>query len=149
MKEDDAILAEERHMPIYRELVDGFQAEFLAGGSVQNSLRIAQWMLGQPNVAVFFGCVGKDDYADKLREKARSAGVDVHYQVSEDTPTGTCAVLITGTHRSLCANLAAANKFTIDHLEQPVNKALIGNALYYYISVSSSKNINKLNSILR
>ncbi|KAH8405338.1 hypothetical protein KR222_005808, partial [Zaprionus bogoriensis] len=134
MKEDDAILAEERHMTIYRELVDGFQAEFLAGGSVQNSLRIAQWILGQPNVAAFFGCVGKDDYADILRTKARLAGVDAHYQVSEDTPTGTCAVLITGTHRSLCANLAAANKFTIDHLEQPANRALIGNALYYYIS---------------
>lgn len=135
MNVDDAILAEERHMPIYRELVDGYQAEYLAGGSVQNSLRIAQWILRQPNVAVFFGCVGQDDYADILREKARAAGVDAHYQVSPDTPTGTCAVLITGTHRSLCANLAAANKFTIDHLEQPANKALIDNAQYYYISV--------------
>ena len=26
------------------------------------------------------------------------------------TPTGTCAVLVTGSERSLCANLAAANK---------------------------------------
>ncbi|XP_023167700.1 adenosine kinase isoform X2 [Drosophila hydei] len=134
MKEDDAILAEERHMPIYRELVENYKAEYLAGGSVQNSLRIAQWILGQPKVAVFFGCVGKDNYADILREKAREAGVDAHYQVSTDTPTGTCAVLITGTHRSLCANLAAANKFTIDHLKQPANKALVDNALYYYIS---------------
>ncbi|TDG49619.1 hypothetical protein AWZ03_003857 [Drosophila navojoa] len=134
MNVDDAILAEERHMPIYRQLVEGYQAEYLAGGSVQNSLRIAQWILRQPNVAVFFGCVGQDDYADILREKARAAGVDAHYQVSPDTPTGTCAVLITGTHRSLCANLAAANKFTIDHLEQPANKALIDNAQYYYIS---------------
>ncbi|XP_030570040.1 adenosine kinase isoform X1 [Drosophila novamexicana] len=134
MKEDDAILAEERHMPIYRELAEDYQAEYLAGGSVQNSLRIAQWIIGQPNVAVFFGCVGKDKFADILREKARAAGVDAHYQVSEDTPTGTCAVLITGTHRSLCANLAAANKFTIDHLEVPENRHRIENALYYYIS---------------
>ncbi|KAH8372306.1 hypothetical protein KR093_010997, partial [Drosophila rubida] len=134
MKEDDAILAEERHMPIYRELVQKYKAEYLAGGSVQNSLRIAQWIIGKPNVAVFFGCVGEDDYASILREKAREAGLDAHYQVSKETPTGTCAVLITGTHRSLCANLAAANKFTIDHLENPVNKSLIENALYYYIS---------------
>ncbi|EDW73074.2 uncharacterized protein Dwil_GK17347 [Drosophila willistoni] len=134
MKEDDAILAEDRHMPIYRELVDGYQAEFLAGGSVQNSLRIAQWILGQPRVAVFFGCVGEDDYAQRLKEKAAAAGLDVHYQVNRGQPTGTCAVLITGTHRSLCANLAAANHFTIDHLEQPANKALVDNAKYYYIS---------------
>ncbi|XP_030372457.1 adenosine kinase isoform X2 [Scaptodrosophila lebanonensis] len=134
MKEDDAILAEERHMPIYRELIERFQAEFLAGGSVQNSLRIAQWIIGKPKVAVFFGCVGQDDYANILAEKACAAGLDVHYQVKCDTPTGTCAVLITGTHRSLCANLAAANKFTIDHLDIPRNQALIENGLYYYIS---------------
>ncbi|KAH8378686.1 hypothetical protein KR009_000729, partial [Drosophila setifemur] len=134
MKEDDAILAEDRHMPIYGELVDNFNAEFLAGGSVQNSLRIAQWILGQPKVAVFFGCVGEDKYAAILEEKARAAGLNVHYQVKKDTPTGTCAVLITGTHRSLCANLAAANKFTIEHLEQPLNKAVVDNAQYYYIS---------------
>lgn len=136
MNEDDAILAEDRHMPIYGELIESFSAEFLAGGSVQNSLRIAQWILKQPKVAVFFGCVGKDRYAEILEDKARSAGLDVHYQVREDVPTGTCAVLITGTHRSLCANLAAANHFTIDHLADPVNKAVIENAQYYYISVS-------------
>lgn len=134
MNEDDAILAEDRHMPIYGELIESFSAEFLAGGSVQNSLRIAQWILKQPKVAVFFGCVGKDRYAEILEDKARSAGLDVHYQVREDVPTGTCAVLITGTHRSLCANLAAANLFTIDHLADPVNKAVIENAQYYYIS---------------
>ncbi|XP_037720550.1 adenosine kinase isoform X1 [Drosophila subpulchrella] len=134
MNEDDAILAEERHMPIYGELVEGYRAEFLAGGSVQNSLRIAQWILRQPRVAVFFGCVGEDRYAQILKEKAQSAGLDVHYQVKQDVPTGTCAVLITGTHRSLCANLAAANQFTIDHLEEPSNKALVENAQYYYIS---------------
>ena len=39
--------------------------------------------------------VGKDKYADKLREIAEQAGVNVQYQVDESTPTGTCAVLIT------------------------------------------------------
>lgn len=39
--------------------------------------------------------------------------------------------------RSLCAHLAAANCFTIDHLEKPENKALMEKAEFYYIAVSS------------
>jgi adenosine kinase len=51
---------------------------------------------------------------------------------------GTCAVLVTnnGNDRSLCANLAAANCFTIDHIHKPENKQYIENAKFFYISVS-------------
>jgi adenosine kinase len=89
MLPNNAILAEEKHMPIYGELIEKHNADFIAGGSVQNSLRVAQWILQKPNVAVFFGCVGEDHYADKLREKATHDGVNVQYQVVQGTPTGT------------------------------------------------------------
>lgn len=89
----------------------------------------------QKNVAIFFGCVGKDKYSAILEKKARTDGVDVHYQYTTEEPTGTCGVLITGTHRSLCANLAAANLFTLDHLQKPENKNLIEKAEFFYISV--------------
>ena len=39
------------------------------------------------------------------------------YQKNGDHPTGKCAVLITGTDRSLVTKLDAANHFTIDHLK--------------------------------
>lgn len=39
--------------------------------------------------------------------------------------------------RSLCANLAAANCFTEEHLETPENWKLVEKAQYYYIAVSS------------
>lgn len=50
---------------------------------------------------------------------------------------GTCAVLITnnGTQRSLCANLAAANHFTVDHINQ--NKKIVQNVDFVYVSVST------------
>ncbi|XP_039756135.1 adenosine kinase [Pararge aegeria] len=131
---DDAIMAEEKHMPLYTELVDNYNAEFIAGGSVQNTLRVAQWILKKPNICTYFGCVGNDNYAKILRERAMSEGVTVHYQVSQEAPTGTCAVLVTGTHRSLCANLAAAQKFTPDHLEKPECKKSIENAKFFYAS---------------
>lgn len=118
----------------YNELIEEYNAELIAGGSVQNSFRVAQWMIQKPNTAVFFGAVGQDKYSKILEEKARSDGVNVQYQYTDAAPTGTCGVLITGTHRSLCANLAAANYFTLDHIEKSENKKLLENAEYFYIS---------------
>ncbi|XP_041982351.1 adenosine kinase [Aricia agestis] len=131
---DDAIMAEEKHMPLYKELVDKYSAEFIAGGSVQNTLRVAQWILKKPNLCTYFGCVGNDDFAKILRERAIADGVNVQYQISDTAPTGTCAVLITGTHRSLCANLAAAQCFTQDHLAKDECKRSIETAKFFYTS---------------
>lgn len=108
--------------------------QYLAGGSCQNTLRVAQWILRKPKVATFFGCVGCDEYAQKLEEKARADGVNVVYQRNESLPTGTCAVALTGHHRSLCANLAAANSFTIDHINEPKNRQILTNAKYFYVT---------------
>ncbi|CAH0564030.1 unnamed protein product [Brassicogethes aeneus] len=134
MKENDAILADEKHKNLYTELVEKYNADFIAGGSVQNALRVAQWLLEFPKVTTFFGCVGDDKYSKILCDKARENGVNVQYQVNSKEPTGTCAVLITGTHRSLCANLAAANLFTIDHIAKEENKKLVDTAHFYYVS---------------
>jgi len=52
--------------------------------------------------------------------------------------TGTCAVIVTennGSHRSLCANLAAANAFSIDHILVEENMAQIMAADHIYIGV--------------
>lgn len=136
MKPNNQILAEEKHKPLYEELVENYKVEYTVGGSTQNALRVAQWILREPNVTVFMGCVGKDKFSTIMETKARAQGVDVQYQYTDKEPTGTCAVLITsnGAERSLCANLAAANCFTIDHIRHPENKKLVDNALYYYVS---------------
>lgn len=136
MEPNNAILATEKHKNLTEELIEKYQAEYIAGGSVQNALRVAQWLLEKPNATTFFGCVGEDKYSKILEDKARAQGVNVQYQYHEKEPTGTCAVLITGTNRSLCANLAAANCFTPDHLLKPENKNLINKAQYFYVSVS-------------
>lgn len=71
------------------------------------------------------------------------------YQYNSKEPTGTCAVLVTDHHRSLCANLGAANCFTIDHIREPENKKLVNSAQFYYISVSYSTFIVKEIAILQ
>lgn len=95
-------------------------------------MRVAQWILRKPSVAIFFGCVGTDEYADILEKAARADGVNVIYQRNETVPTGTCAVAITDHHRSLCANLAAANTFTIDHIE--ANRKALSAAKFFYVT---------------
>lgn len=42
LKSNNAILAEEKHMPLYEELMNNKNIEYTAGGSGQNSLRVAQ-----------------------------------------------------------------------------------------------------------
>lgn len=137
MKPNNAILAEEKHKTLNDELIQKYSAEYIAGGSVQNSLRVAQWILEKPLVTTYFGCVGRDKYSEILSKKARECGVNVQYQYVDEARTGTCAVLITGNNRSLCADLSAANCFTIDHIRKPENKVFIEKAEYYYVSVSN------------
>lgn len=135
MKDNDAILASEKHKNLYSEIVEKYSVEYIAGGSVQNSLRVAQWLIGKPKVTTFFGCVGEDSFSKILYDKATSDGVNVQYQYNNKEPTGTCAVLITNHHRSLCANLGSANCFTIDHIKKSENRKLLESAQFYYISV--------------
>ena len=115
-------------------MTDKFKSDFIAGGSVQNSLRVAQWIMKKPNVAVFFGCVGEDNYCNILQTRARADGVNVRYQTKKDVSTGKCAVLITGKHRSLIADLAAANCFSEDHIMDKENNKFVQEAEFYYIS---------------
>lgn len=134
LQENSACLASEKQSTLYSTIMDKFDVEYTAGGSVQNALRVTQWLLGRPKCCTFFGCVGDDDYSRILKEQALSQGVNVNYQYNTKEPTGTCAVLVTNNHRTLCANLAAANCFTIDHIQKPENKKLIEAASYYYVS---------------
>jgi len=133
LKANNAILADEKHLPLYKDLVDNYEIEYIAGGATQNSMRVFQWMVEMPKVSSYFGCVGKDNYADILGNIAREAGVNVQYQVDDNAETGLCAVLLSGKSRSLVANLAAANNFKKTHLDVTENKKIIDDASYIYV----------------
>ncbi|KAG9415054.1 hypothetical protein AC1031_008480 [Aphanomyces cochlioides] len=135
LKVDNAILADEQHLSMYDEITKEFQAEFIAGGATQNSIRVAQWMLKNHSdkATSFFGCVGKDDFGKVLRECAEKDGVNVHYMEHEEFSTGTCAVCLNKDgERSLVANLSAANKFDLSHLEDDRSKEIIEKAKFFY-----------------
>lgn len=116
-------------------MVETFKdVEFIPGGATQNSLRVVQWLIEMPKATTYFGCISKDKFGDILVEKATDAKVNVQYQYTDKAPTGTCAVVVMGNQRSLCANLAAANCFTESHLDDADNWALVEKAKYYYIA---------------
>jgi len=135
VKAGDAVLAEEKHQPVYTELVEKFKVDYIAGGAGQNSIRVAQWMLNKPNMTAYFGAVGADAYAEQMKAQATKDGVNVQYMTVPDLPTGTCAVLVTADgERSLIANLAAANSFKATHLEEAGPKGVINAASIFYIT---------------
>ncbi|GMG56311.1 unnamed protein product [Ambrosiozyma monospora] len=132
LKENDAILVEEKHMPIFGEGLANPNVKLVAGGAAQNSARGAQYIL-PPKSVLYFGAVGKDVYADKLTEANNKYGLDTAYQVLDDVPTGKCAALINGNNRSLATDLSACNHFKPAHLQKPENWASIEKASYFYI----------------
>ncbi|XP_063814719.1 adenosine kinase isoform X1 [Pseudophryne corroboree] len=150
LKANDQILAEDKHKELFEELVKKFKVDYHAGGSTQNSVKVAQWMIQKPyKVATFFGCIGTDKFGEILKKKAEEAHVDAHYYEQSEQPTGTCAACITGdnrnnkttltldTHfsRSLVANLAAANCYDkTKHLDLKENWQLVEKAKVYYIA---------------
>ncbi|XP_047232850.1 adenosine kinase-like isoform X2 [Girardinichthys multiradiatus] len=136
LKPNDQILAEDKHRALFEEIVKRSKVEYHAGGSTQNSVKIAQWMLQKPHkVATFFGCIGKDNFGEILKKKAEEAHVDAHYYEQNEEPTGTCAACITGDNRSLVANLAAANCYKKEkHLDLDSNWELVEKAKVYYIA---------------
>ncbi|KAL9676790.1 hypothetical protein QQ045_005010 [Rhodiola kirilowii] len=134
LQSNNAILAEDKHLPMYDEMASNPNVEFIAGGATQNSIKIAQWMLQVPGATSFIGSIGKDKYGEEMEKNAKIAGVNVHYYKDDNAPTGTCAVCIVGGDRSLVANLSAANCYKVEHLKQAENWALVENAKYYYIA---------------
>ncbi|XP_031562897.1 adenosine kinase 2-like [Actinia tenebrosa] len=134
LEANNAILADEKHKPIYQDLVDNFKVEYLPGGATQNSLRVAQWLLDTKKATSYMGCIGQDEFGKTLTKIMEDANVHVNYLSNPEVPTGTCAVCITGKNRSLVANLAAANHYTKDHLDIPENWALVEKADFFYIA---------------
>ncbi|XP_034878173.1 adenosine kinase isoform X6 [Mirounga angustirostris] len=140
LKPNDQILAEDKHKELFDELIKKFKVEYHAGGSTQNSIKVAQWMIQQPyKAATFFGCIGTDTFGEILKKKAAEAHVDAHYYEQNEQTTGTCAVCITGSNRSLVANLAAANCYKKEkHLDMEKNWTLVEKARVYYIAEAAT-----------
>merc|ERR1719162_387804 len=140
LKMGDAAMVDDNNsatlLPLYEDIVKSFPVEYIAGGATQNTIRVAQWMLQDTcaGATSYMGCVGKDAFGEQLAAAATKDGVNVNYSIDESAATGTCAVMVNGGERSLCANLAAANNYKIDHLKEAKGTAMMQQAQVYYSS---------------
>jgi len=132
LKANDAILAEDKHVPLYEEIVAKYQVTYVAGGASQNAARGAAYVLPAGSVA-FTGCVGDDQLAEQLRAANKREGLQEAYLVKPGEKTGACAVIITGHNRSLVTTLRVAEKFEKSHLSSPTVAPLIESAHIYYV----------------
>lgn len=129
VKLNDAILAEDKHMPIYDEVLKG-KVDYIAGGAALNTARVTRWLSGK-NTA-YIGCIGKDPIGETLQKAASDAGVETHFKVDESVPTGRCAVLIKDKERSLVTSLGAANHYKLEHFQSPEIQSIVERAKYFY-----------------
>lgn len=132
LRPNEAIIAEEKHSPLFEELTTQEHVVFTAGGACQNSMRVFQWLVGNPFRAIFVGAVGRDKFGEKIAKRAQAEGVLTMYQLIDDEPTGTCAVIVSGQQRTLVANLGAAACFSEDWLDDVGNMCLVEQAHFYY-----------------
>ena len=113
IEHDAQILASSKTHALLFEAIKKKSVSLVPGGSAQNAIRVAQWVLtkaGHRNATTFAGCVGDDSNAAIMREELRKAGVSCFYETTNEE-TGACAVCLVGRGRSLVARLGAAEKF--------------------------------------
>lgn len=132
LKSGDAVLAEEKHQPLFPEMAKLPNVQYIPGGATMNTIRVAQWMLQQPQGTAYMGCIGGDENGNKLKTSCTSEGVNASFLVDSKTPTGTCATLIHGIERSLCTNLSAANNYKVDHCKEAANWGIVQKAKIVY-----------------
>lgn len=70
-------------------------------------------------------------------------GINGNFHYDKETLTGTCAVLVVDKNRTLCANLAAACKYDIEHLKSNMDQ-LKNASVIYSTSFFITSNVNAL-----
>ncbi|KAH8243238.1 hypothetical protein KR032_005734, partial [Drosophila birchii] len=131
---NSAIIAEEKHDALFEELMNMENVMYSAGGACQNTMRIFQWIVQTPNRGIFSGAVGNDKLGERIAKRAKADGLLTLYQVKDDLPTGSCAVIMKGLNRSMVANLGAASLFTDEWMEDEENICYMERSQYFYFT---------------
>ncbi len=98
-----------------------------AGGSAANTVAALADFGGR---AAFVGKIGDDETGEFFLKDLRALGVTIDVEPLPGSPTGTCAILITGdAERTMLTNLGASARLSPDDIDE----AVIAAAKYIYI----------------
>ncbi|KAL0245195.1 hypothetical protein GEMRC1_009275 [Eukaryota sp. GEM-RC1] len=129
LERGSAILAEEKHMEIFKELPSSFEVKFSGGGATQNTIRIAAALLGDGDCA-YIGAVGDDDTAITLKDCVEKMVLIPFISMPKKKKTGCCACLINDQERTLVTTLEAANSLSIDHINSHKDEIMRSKVIY-------------------
>lgn len=127
--------ANESNMGFYDELESKPQVTYIPGGSIQNTLRVANWCLNmeEQNKGKFsvtmLGAIGQDNYKDKIMNALNSAGVIPLLQPIPNISTSRCGVGICQKERCLLPHIKASNCLTDDFVKEHEEKIFNNDAL--------------------
>ena len=125
-------MLKKKHENLYEELSNNYQVRYVAGGAVQNSLRIIQWFRSGEKSTHFIGSVGKDSNAKILRKVCNENDLQFYYYECLDKSTGLCAALILNKERSMITRLDAASHFKYEYiLSKSVDQVIQKCSIFY------------------
>ena len=130
-----AFFANESNMGFFDELESRPQVTYIPGGSIQNTLRVANWCLNmeEKNKGIFhitmLGAIGQDNYKDKIMNALKSAGVIPLLQPIPNISTSRCGVGICQKERCLLPHIKASNCLTDDFIREHENEIFNNDAL--------------------
>lgn len=123
--------ADESNMGFFDELESKTQVTYIPGGSIQNTLRVANWCLNmeEENKGKFFvtmlGAIGQDSYKEKIMNALKSADVIPLLQPIPNISTSRCGVGICQKERCLLPHIKASNclsdEFVKEHEDEIFN----------------------------
>lgn len=134
LQEANAILAEEKHKPMFEEMWKNPDHQTSCGGAAMNSLRCSNFMMKAkyPGSCLYIGCIADDERGQQMESDAKGEGLDTLWAKTDETYTGACAVLIKDQERSLVADLGACLKYPTQHLKD--NLAKLDSAKIFYLT---------------
>ena len=133
---NNAIPAAERHEDLFSQL-QALSSKELVGGSITNTARTMQKLLGTPRAVTFMGAIGKDMNGEAIKGQLREEGLNFVAEEVEGKPTGRCAVLLNEGSRSLVTDLGASGDFSLGFFLKQDVQELVSGAQYFYLSVST------------
>lgn len=119
LKNDDAILADEKYQPLVDEVTSNPEVFMSTGGAGLNSLVMAQWMMQDTGSTAIVGACGPDSNKQVLENIVGKAGVKCLFQVIEGKSTGCSMILVCEGNRSIVASVAAAAFYSFETWNRP------------------------------
>ncbi len=134
LKWGDTVFANEKNKDFYEFLQSKPDVSYIPGGSIQNTLRIASWLLSMEEEKkdkysiTMLGAVGKDEYKDKIVVALEKAGVKPLLEPIPDMFTSRCGVGIYKKERSLLTEIRASNCLTDEFVKENEEKIYANDA---------------------